>query len=136
MIASQDLFDIAKARYSESKILLKNEKPDGAVYLCGYAIELMLKRQIVKIHNWDGYPSIPKEFDSYKSFKVHNLDILLNLAGLEKKVQADTKMFAIWQIVKNWDSETRYRQVNQLSKSDAEGIIEASREFLNYLSNL
>jgi hypothetical protein len=136
MINSQDLLNLAKSRFDEAQILLLNKKPDGAVYLCGYSIELMLKRHIVKILNWEGYPDTNNEFENYKSFKVHNLDVLLNLAGLEKKVQLNTKMFTLWQIAKNWNSEFRYKQVGLLSISDAKSIIEASRSFLNYLSNI
>jgi len=133
MISPQDLFDIAKSRYEESKILLREHKPDGAVYLCGYAIELMLKRYIVKALDWDAYPDTDKEFWDYKSFKTHNLDVLLRLAGLEKKIQGDTSLYARWQIAKNWDSEIRYREIGRLSESDAQAIITASRDVLNYL---
>lgn len=136
MISPQDLFEVAKSRFEESRILLHENKPDGAVYLCGYAIELMLKRCIVQKLDWDGYPDSTKEFEDYKSFKVHNLDVLLRLAGLEKKIQGDTKMFARWQIAKNWNSEVRYKQIGRLSISDARGIINASREVLNYLVNI
>ena len=64
MINSDDLFKIAKSRFEEASVLLKNNKYDGAVYLCGYALELMLKRHIVKILGWDGYPDSGNEFES------------------------------------------------------------------------
>ena len=135
MISPQDLHDIAVSRYQEAKILLDNDKPDGAIYLCGYALELMLKKCIVKTLNWDGYLD-GREFENYKSFKVHNLDVLLHLSGIEKKIQADSTMYARWQIAKNWDSEIRYKQVGKVSKSEAQRIIDASKEVLNYLNKI
>ncbi len=136
MISQQNLLDIAKSRFQESRILFTNDRYDGAVYLCGYALELMLKRHIVKILNWDGYPEDNPEFKKYQSFKVHNLDVLLHLSGLEKKIQSDVKMLTLWQIAGKWDSEIRYRQIGQLSKREANDIIEASRELLKYLLKL
>jgi hypothetical protein len=136
MLKDQDLHDIAKCRYEEAKILLASNKPDGAVYLCGYAMELILKRHIVKILQWDGYPETNAEFSNYKSFKVHNLDDLLKLAGLEKKIRSDTIAFARWQIVKIWNSEIRYKKVGSMSNSDAQDIINATRDTINSIHNL
>ena len=138
MISSEDLYFISKTRYEEAKILLAGNKPDGAVYLCGYAVELVLKRHIVKTLNWNGYPETNREFKKLKlnSFKVHDLDTLLLLAGLEKKIQSDTPRYAKWQIARSWNSEIRYKCVGELSKAEAKGIIEASRDILNYIVRL
>lgn len=133
MISNQKLYDLAKSRYDESKILLTNHRPDGAVYLCGYALELILKQRIVKTLDWDGYPETKKEFEYYKSFKVHDLDVLLRLCGLEKKIQADNTIFALWQIAKGWNSEIRYREIGKVPESEASGIIEATRKIINFV---
>jgi HEPN domain-containing protein len=42
----QEIKDIAFERLQEAAILCDNEKYDGAFYLAGYAIELMLKAKI------------------------------------------------------------------------------------------
>ncbi len=133
MISSQSLFIIAKSRYEEAKILLENDKPDGAVYLCGYALELMLKRCIIKNLQWDGYPSENKEFEDYKSFKVHNLSVLLRLSGLEKEIGADKDILIQWQIAKNWDSEVRYAETGRVSKAQAQIVLDASNDLFNHL---
>lgn len=136
MIASKKLYELAKSRYDESKILLKNKKLDGAVYLCGYAIELMLKKRIVDLLDWDGYPDSNAEFKEYKSFKVHDLDVLLALSGLEKTFQKNTIIFAKWQIARTWDPETRYKEVGKLLETEAQDIIDATRDILNFIVQL
>ena len=133
MIADHKLYNLAKTRFEEAKILLNNNKFDGAIYLCGYALELILKKHIVQALKWEGYPETKSEFENYKSFKTHNLDVLLNLAGLQKYMTSDTLAFARWQIAKNWDSEIRYKEVGKLAKTDAEGIIEATKETINFI---
>lgn len=133
MISAQNLYDIAKSRYNEARILNSNGKPDGAIYLCGYALELILKRGIVIKLDWDGYPDSNAEFDGFKSFRIHKLDILLHLSGLKKKIQADAVMFARWQIAGAWDSEVRYKKVGTLTKAEAEDIINATRDVINFI---
>ncbi|NLJ29092.1 MAG: HEPN domain-containing protein [Deltaproteobacteria bacterium] len=49
MIAINDLRKIAQARFKDADVLLKAWRYDGAIYLCGYAIELALKARICKI---------------------------------------------------------------------------------------
>lgn len=139
MISQDDLLRISLSRFKEAKILLEKNRFDGAVYLCGYALELLLKRHICTVLNWDdGYPSTSKEFDKLKlkSFKTHDLNCLLKLSGLEKQVRADSALFADWQIANTWDSEIRYRNIGSVNKTEAESTINASRTLLNYINGL
>jgi hypothetical protein len=133
MLSIQTLFDIAKCRIEDAKVLASNKRPDGAVYLCGYALEMVLKRRIAMILDWGGYPETRAEFDDYKSFKIHDLDILLRLSGFERKLQANTVMYAKWQIASNWDSEIRYKQIGNVSDADAKDIINATRDIANFI---
>lgn len=133
MLTIGNLYDLARTRYDEAKILLANHKPEGAVYLCGYALELMLKRHIVSILEWDGYPETDAEFKGLQSYKVHELDKLLKLAGLEKKIQADSGVFARWQIAKRWNSEIRYQVIGKTTESEAHETIEQTRRTINFI---
>ncbi len=133
MLSSQTLYEIAKCRFQEAEILLKNGKPDGAIYLSGYSIELMLKRTIVMTLNWDGYPASKKEFEGKTSFKIHDLNLLLNFSGLEKELQADTALYAKWQVASSWESESRYTEIGKVTDLDAGDTIEATREVLNFI---
>ena len=136
MLSVNSLYIIARCRYEEAKILLEADKPDGAAYLCGYAMELILKRHIVKLLNWDGYPETRSEFEHLQSFKVHKLDVLLNLSGLKKVIEADSTALARWQKVSRWDSEIRYRNIGTLSKAEAQDIINATRDTVNRILHL
>lgn len=133
MLSSQTLYDLAKCRFDEAEILLANQKPDGAVYLSGYAVELMLKRRIVHVLDWDGFPDSNSEFEQKKSFRIHKLDTLLHFSGLEKKLKADNALFARWQIASTWDSEIRYREIGKMTEDEARDVVEASRDILNFI---
>ncbi|MEX2411923.1 MAG: HEPN domain-containing protein [Candidatus Paceibacterota bacterium] len=132
MLSESTLVKIAKSRFEEAEILYNEKKFDGAVYLCGYALELMLKFKIVKTLEWgDGYPETRNEFKKLGSLKTHDLDILLKFSGLEDKIKGDTKFFAQWQIVSTWKSDIRYKQIGSVSESDAKQTIEATRSIIN-----
>jgi HEPN domain-containing protein len=133
MLTNVNLVDIAKCRFEEAKILLAAGKADGAVYLAGYAVELMLKRKIVQQLDWDGFPENKREFEGKTSFKVHDLSMLLHLSGLEKKLQANTTLYAKWQIASAWSSENRYREIGKITQQEAKDIINATREVLNFI---
>lgn len=135
MLSSQHLYDLAKSRFDEARILLTHHKPDGAIYLCGYAVELMLKRKIAHLLDWDGYPDTKKEFEEKQSFRVHKLDILLHFSGLEKKIQEDNTLYARWQVASSWDSEIRYKTIGEVSEQEAQDIISATRVVLNFILN-
>jgi hypothetical protein len=42
MITTKDLRSIAKARLKDAEVLSDAKRYDGAVYLCGYAVEINL----------------------------------------------------------------------------------------------
>ncbi|MCY7375216.1 MAG: HEPN domain-containing protein [Pyrinomonadaceae bacterium] len=122
MISIQELNRIASARLKDAEILYQGKRYDGAVYLCGYAVELTLKTKICKTLKWSGFPSTNSEFQGLQSFKTHRLDLLLSLSGQEGKIK--TAFLADWSIVANWDSETRYSIVGTVSKTGALDMIE------------
>lgn len=136
MLQGRTIFELAQARYRESLILLENNKPDGAVYLCGYALELILKYRIVKTLDWDGYPDTEEEFRPYRSFRIHGLDTLLHLSGLEKKIRSDNTIYARWQIASTWNSEIRYKALGRVSTLEAKRIIQATRDVILYMLKL
>jgi hypothetical protein len=76
---------------------------------------------------WDEYPTN----DKYRTFKTHDLDILLHLTGLEDKVKL--KHFTEWSIVAQWNPEARYNPIGNVKESDAKEMLEASKELLEQL---
>lgn len=131
MISIQEINRIASARLKDAEILYKGKRYDGAVYLCGYAVELTLKAKICKILKWSGFPSTNSEFQGLQSFKTHRLDLLLSLSGQEGKIK--TAFLADWSIVASWDSETRYSIVGTVSKTDALYMIESAKIIIKAL---
>ncbi len=111
VILIADLRALADARLKDAYVLYENERTDGAGYICGYAIELALKARICSTLHWLGFPATPAEFKSFRSFKTHELDILLALSGQEQRVR--TEHLKEWSFVANWDPEVRYRTVGK-----------------------
>lgn len=103
MIDRKDLRKIAKARLKDAEALLDAGRYDGAIYLGGYVVELSLKSCICRNLKWRGFPQTRGEFQSYQSFKTHDLDVLLSLSGSEEKIK--TRYLAEWSAVATWDPE-------------------------------
>lgn len=131
MIPKDDLRKISKARLKDAIILYKNGRLDGAVYLCGYAIEIALKVRICKTLKWPGFPSTKKEFEDFKSFKTHKLQTLLTLSGIEHKIKPT--YLTDWSIVGKWDPETRYSAVGTITQKDAHDMIESTKVLLKII---
>ncbi|MFH1595298.1 MAG: HEPN domain-containing protein [Pseudomonadota bacterium] len=131
MLTKVELREIARARLRDSEVLFNAGRYDGAIYLCGYCVEIALKNRICKALNWIGYPSTRKDFENLSSFKTHNLDILLKLSGSENKIK--TKFLAEWSLVAVWEPEARYKPIGSASKNDANLMIESARILMRNL---
>lgn len=137
MLSVDDLFKIAKCRFEDAKFLAVNKRFDSAAYLCGYALELILKRQIAIHLDWkDGYPESKKDFERLASFKTHDLSDLLHLSGLEQKLKANTKLDVFWRVAKSWEVEQRYRRIGEWTAAETNGIIDATRNVLNWITKV
>lgn len=105
---NRDAFkNIACIRFEEAKVLLDNQRYDGAYYLSGYVIEYGLKACI---------PKQVKEFDFpdkklINDFYTHDLVRLIRTAGLQTALDNETKRFQVnWAVVKDWIEESRYEK--------------------------
>ena len=123
MISRQTLKEVAKAKLTDSRILLKKNKYDSSLYLIGYSIEMALKSKICKILKLDnGFPETKFEFQSYiessendlgneikhlKQIRNHNLQDLLYYSGQEFIVKAE--LFEEWTNILYWSPELRYK---------------------------
>ncbi len=131
MLTIAELARIAQARREDAEALIAAHRFDGAVYMCGYAVEVALKARICRTLGWTGYPSTKKEFEGYQSFRTHDLDILLRLSGAESEVK--TKHFAEWSVVATWDSNVRYRPIGSASPQDATDMVVSTKILLGVL---
>jgi HEPN domain-containing protein len=131
MITRSDLKKIARARLRDAEVLYRSRRYDGAIYLCGYAVELALKAKIYKTLSWSGYPSTGGEFQNDQSFRTHNLDVLLRLSGVEERIK--TILMTEWSAVAAWDPEARYKPIGSATKQAAELMLASVRVLLREL---
>ena len=99
--------------------------------MCGYAVEVALKARICRTLNWSEFPRTNKEFESYRSFQTHNLDVLLRLSGQEARVRQQYSN--IWSLVAVWNPELRYNEIGTATEGDAVimiGVVEGLLEIL------
>jgi hypothetical protein len=108
-IFRRDFRTLAELRVEEARVLLGGKRPLGAYYLAGYAFECALKACIAKQRKRFEFP--PKR-NSVEKMYSHDLDTLLDLAGLTAQLKKDTaedKVFeANWNTVKDWTAQSRY----------------------------
>src|SRR5512134_3735066 len=131
MIRRDELRKLAQARLKDAEVLYKSRRYAGAVYLCGYAVELALKARICRTLKWEGFPEARAEMQDYRSFIVHNLDVLLHLSGVEVRVK--TRYRASWDIVATWDPQLRYQPIRHTTQQDARNMTEATAILIQVL---
>ena|SRR2546422_11172889 len=123
MILRTELRKLTQARLKDAEILCANRRYAGAVYLCGYAVELALKARICQTLKWAGFPETRHEREGYSNFMVHNLEVLLHLSGVEKRIKA--QYLSEWSIVTKWDPELRYQPIHQTTRQHALDMLNA-----------
>jgi len=128
MLDKKEIRKIAKARLKDAEMLVSAQRFEGAIYLCGYAVELGLKARICRTLKWPGFPSTNNEFKDYRSFKTHNLDVLLHLTGIEEKIKRE--LFVEWSAVAEWDPESRYNPIGNASLSGAQLMLSSASSLL------
>lgn len=131
MLDRTELLKIAQARLGDAETLFGAARYDGAVYLCGYAVEIKLKARICRTLRWPDFPETNKEFQNCQSLKTHNLDVLLKFSGVEQKIKLNH--LAEWSIVLRWDPAVRYKRIGSATRQDTELMIASAKVLLREL---
>ena len=131
MILRADLRAIARARLKASEVLLTSRRYDGAIYLCGYAVEISLKARLCQSLNWPGWPETAQDFKQYPSLKIHDLDSLVMLSGVGARIKASHLLD--WPTVREWRPDLRYRRIGTATRQNAEDMIAAARRIMRAL---
>lgn len=131
MIDKSDLIKIARARIRDAEALLHSKRFDGAVYLCGYVVEIALKVRICKTLKWTEWPSSRSDFQKYQTFRTHDFDTLIHLSGIEAKIKKDYSYE--WSNVAEWEPGLRYKPIGSATQKDAKMMIESSKVLLSVL---
>lgn len=131
MISRAELEGIASARLADAEVLHASSRFESASYLCGYAVELQLKAAICRTLGWAGFPSSSREFESFRSFRTHDLDVLLSLTGREAEVLKDYTHE--WEEVRSWNPETRYTPLGVVNEAKTNSMLRAAATLLRVL---
>ena len=131
MIPATDLKTTARAHLRDAMVLLNARRYDGAFYLCGYAVELALKARVCRTLRWSNFPETRTEFRNFQSLKTHDLEVLLQFAGVEVRVK--TKYLAEWSVVLNWDPDKRYQKTGQSTQQEAADMVASAKRLLKVL---
>ena len=131
MFAITELRKTAREHLRLAGILHKNRAYDGAVYHCGYAVEIALKTRLCRTLRWAGFPSTGREFQNFKSLQTHNLETLLTFSGVESRITSALSLK--WSQVVEWTPEQRYDSVGTQTDVSSGTMIAATRKILGAL---
>lgn len=128
---------LAEIRLEEAKLLLSKDFCEGALYLAGYCVELLLKARIssiLDIPNLFDESFKPKEFR--KPYYTHDLKYLLIFAGLKNKLDKEKasnfQLFTNWSLIEEtWNEHCRYKNCGDCNKVDVERFILAIEDKTN-----
>lgn len=113
MNSQAEIEALADLRYREAQCLFNNGFWDGAYYLAGYSVELLLKARVCKTLNIPDFFLFSRgKQEAYKAYKSHDCDQLLIFSGLYSDFVADTTADPIlkghWSVVSRWSENSRY----------------------------
>jgi hypothetical protein len=133
-----DIQTLADIKLKEADCLFKGDFFDGAFYLGGYAVELLLKAMVCKTLGIDDFFAfnLPARKELYKPYKVHDYEDLLILSGLYKEftaAQADVTFKAHWSVVRNWSEGARY--LTGKTQRDAKDFLTSIHEISTWIGN-
>lgn len=72
-----------------------------------------------------------KEFEPFRSFKVHDLEVLLKLSGYEQVIKS--QQFPEWSKVRIWQPEIRYRPIGFITQQQAGEMLNATFSLMSQL---
>jgi hypothetical protein len=123
-IPLSDLRATAVARLKDARALYAKKRFEGAIYVCGYAVEMALKVRICKRLKWSEFPNTGKEWESKQVVKTHEFEKLLAFTGLDPTFKQ--RYSQEWSTLKSWSPELRYNIGGSATQSDAEKMINAT----------
>ncbi|MEP7323521.1 MAG: hypothetical protein ABI761_16475 [Saprospiraceae bacterium] len=137
MNTPQEIEDIAMSRIEEADILVKAGRSDGAFYLLGYAVELMLKNKLCRLLD---IPDLFKEIrngersdglsDLRRPFMIHTLKTLIKYCGLQRKLASEMETntmirLAISLLFESWSEDCRYKPCGYCVGIDVQILIDS-----------
>jgi len=137
--SAQEIKELAYLRLSEAEILCEAGKFDGAFYLAGYSVELMLKAKICEHFRIDNLfnkqaCTIQGISDLRKVVETHDINLLLIFSGLEEKFRIakkhNKKLLDSYRFFTastgdktDWNEQVRYLPINSKTEEDVKEFI-------------
>lgn len=131
MISRPELESLARARLADAEALRLAGRYDSAIYLCGHAVALQLKATICRTLGWAGYPSSSRDFENFRSFRTHDLGVLLRLTGRADEVLGAYE--SEWKEVSKWNPEMRYSPAGLADERTARAMLDAATTIVRVL---
>ncbi|MFG0283691.1 MAG: HEPN domain-containing protein [Phycisphaerales bacterium JB039] len=117
-----DLKKLAELRLKEARALFRQRLYAGAYYLAGYAIECALKACVAKQTRRYEFPDKQRAHDVF----THDLARLVKAAGLAQALAAQSRQDTVfevnWNLVKDWQAESRY---SFRKRAEAQDLLDA-----------
>jgi hypothetical protein len=140
--------ELSNLRLEEAEILCANQKYDGAFYLAGYSVELMLKAKICENFGIDTLFDEKSEQPYFikaarNSVKTHDLRLLFVYSGLltefqREKARNQKLMMAYSYLIKDsgkdlqedslWSEQVRYKPIGSKTQQDVQELIELLKD--------
>lgn len=114
---------LADGRLLDVKVLRDGGRFDAAAYMCGYVLEFGLKACVCNRLRVPDYP----ERELKGTFKTHNFEDLLLLAGLRDEITAHKtpELYANWQVISGWTPDWRYRLIGSIDGPGLQQMLQA-----------
>jgi len=139
MISFEELDQVSRARIRDARRLFNSRSYDGALYICGYSVEIALKAIVCKalggeIESKSHVPSTSEEFQNIAKLKTHNLEELLDQVPALIKTDIKSKYFAEWSTILKWNPGMRYAPIKKAKvREEANETIRSAEKVLRYL---
>jgi HEPN domain len=154
MNSSAEIKQLAEERLIDAQTLLNNGRYEGAFYLAGYAVELVLKAKVcIHLDIDDLFSDNPTSHTKNslgkfrESLKTHDYFVLLRICGLSKKLDAEllsNRYFnSNWSLLFQnstflWNEGVRYKK-GHIESNDVTTIInfltEPTKGLLQWIEN-
>lgn len=133
MLSLKELTSLAKNKIKDAEALYSKKRFDGSIYLCGYAIEISLKKSVWQEIRKKGFPENKDEFSLLNKIKTHDLEYLLKNSGKESLIKGVPANLSDWSIIVQWNSEFRYSRSGTKTKMDAINMIDSTKRITNII---
>jgi hypothetical protein len=130
MNATVNIYQIADTKLADAQLLFNNACYENALYLGGYCIELYLKAKICLLLDEPNFFSEGyTDKEVARSFKIHRLEHLLILAGLNAKMRVEkgsnSTIFKNWSLMSIWSEKLRYETISTQTQQDVKFFLDA-----------